>query len=131
MTTFTAVSATEVLVQVWAPEVEPTTLDCRGGVAALLGSVERARAAAARGPAGERDALTRFRAALEPEWSARPALDARCRGDAWAGAALRTADQLRYAEEHAVRYEAGGLAERRERARGLLEELGRAPAAAR
>ncbi len=125
MTTFTVVCATEILRQVWAPAVIPTGLGCRDGVAGLIHAVGRARHAAAENSGDERAALARFRAALEPQWAIRPALDARCRDDAWATRALRDVDELRYAEEHAVRYETGGLARRRRRVQSLLAELER------
>lgn len=123
MTTFTAVCAAQILRQVWAPHAAPTTLGCRDGLVALIRAVDRARLAAAENAGDEATALQRFRAALEPEWSMRPALDARCEGEKWAKHALVDVDQLRFAEEHAVRYEAGGLARRRRRVQALLSTL--------
>jgi len=86
---------------------------CRPGVRALIDAMRRARRAAAEETGGEKQALARFRAALAPAWRARPDLDAACAGDPAASQALRKIDSLRYAEEHAVRYEAAELARRR------------------
>lgn len=58
-----------------------------------------------------------------PEWNARPRLDQDCEGDAIALRALSDIDALRYAEEHAVRYEAGALANQRRRADAIRREL--------
>jgi hypothetical protein len=74
--------------------------------------------------------LHRFRLALEPEWSQRTALDRRCRGDHQALRALAVVDELRYAEESAVRYESADLAHRRRQVQALEHEMfGSAPAA--
>jgi hypothetical protein len=76
----------------------------------------RARLAAAEEIHGERAALVQFRTALEPEWKSREAVGQACRGDSTAERALSELDALRYAEEHAVRYEAVALANQRRRA---------------
>lgn len=121
---FTAVCSAQILVQVFgkAP-VHDVSTNCRQGLLALIGAVRRARAAAAAETGGERAALARFRAALEPEWSDKPTLDVACRSDAEAQRALGEIELLRYAEEHAVRYEAVDLAPRRRRVRALEERL--------
>jgi len=98
-------------------------VDCREGLLGLDRAVQRAREAAAREPNGERAALERFRAALSPEWDARPGLDGACRGDRSTASLLREIDALRYAEEHAVRYEAGAVAAQRRRTGDLVREL--------
>jgi hypothetical protein len=104
---------------VFAPPVQAVASDCRGGTRALLVAVRRARMAAASESGDERAALGRFRAALEPEWATRVSLDSVCRTDPRAQAALTEIDALRYAEEHAVRYEAVGLAPQRRRVQAL------------
>ncbi len=96
---------------------------CDAGLLSLLRAVDRARLAARRESIGERHSLQRFRAALEPEWSSRPALGTVCRGAPKDSQRLRELDALRYAEEHAVRYEATALAGQRQRARELEHEL--------
>ena len=82
---------------------------CREGLLALHTAVERARQAAA-GTDGEDAALARFRTALTPEWGFRDDVAAACRGSAEDEGALDAIERLRYAEEHAVRREAGELA---------------------
>jgi hypothetical protein len=101
----------------------PPPASCEAGLLSLLRAVDRARLAARRESIGERHSLERFRAALEPEWSSRPALDPACRGTPKDTQRLRELDALRYAEEHAVRYEATALAGQRQRARELEHEL--------
>jgi hypothetical protein len=58
----------------------PAPASCDVGLLSLLRAVDRARLAARRESLGERHSFERFRAALEPEWSSRSALDAVCRG---------------------------------------------------
>jgi hypothetical protein len=57
-----------------------------------------------------------------PEWGSRPNLETLCQGT-HERTILREIDSLRYAEEHAVRYEATALARDRKRARDLEREL--------
>jgi hypothetical protein len=111
----------QILYAVFAPPVQAVAKECRSGTRALLGAVRRASLAAASESGDERAALDRFRAALEPEWSTRASLDSVCQSDAQAQAALTEIDALRYAEEHAVRYEAVGLAPQRRRVQALNE----------
>jgi hypothetical protein len=115
----TAVWTIQILFAVFAPPVEAVAQECRAGTRGLLVAVRRARLAAASESGNERAALQRFRAALEPEWSTRISLDTVCRSDPKAQAALTEIDALRYAEEHAVRYEAVGLAPQRRRVQAL------------
>ena len=127
---FTAVCATEIIFQVWAPPVAASNVSCREGIHGLIRAVRRARHAAASGTGGERVMLDRFRRALEPEWSLRSALDRRCKGDRQAVRALAVVDELRYAEESAVRYESADLAHRRRQVEALERQMfGSAPAA--
>jgi hypothetical protein len=116
---FTAVCATQIIVQAYEPRVVPSHVGCREGLRRLISAVRRARDAAGRVTAGERDALGRFRSELEPEWSTRPALGRICRGDRVAERALRVIDEYRYAEEHAVRYESADLSHRRQQIRRI------------
>jgi hypothetical protein len=113
----------QILHAVFSPPVVTVATECRAGARGLLFAVRRARAAAAAETGGERAALGRFRAALEPEWDARASLEPVCSSDAKAHAALAEIDALRYAEEHAVRYEAVGLAPQRRRVQALYETL--------
>ena len=98
---------------------------CRDGLLALHTAVERARQAAA-GTDGEDAALARFRTALTPEWGFRDDVAAACRGKAEDEGALDAIERLRYAEEHAVRREAGELAPLRRRVEAIVDrELSR------
>ena len=119
----TAVWSLQIMKAVWSPSRGPEPASCRVGALGLIRAVERARAAAAGlAESSERESLARFRAALEPEWLSRPNLDELCQGT-HERSALREIDSLRYAEEHAVRYEATALARDRKRARDLEREL--------
>lgn len=125
VTLFTVVCSIQILAQAWArPEVPPgaPVLECRSGLSALIAAIHRARSAAGQ-VSGERAALSTFRNALLPEWATRPAYDARCAGDEVALQSLPEIDRLRYAEEHALRYEAIDVAARRTRVQALETKL--------
>jgi len=93
---------------------------CHEGLRALLTAVDQARSAAA-GTDGEDAALSRFRSALEPAWRHRDAIAAQCKGSARDEGALDAIERLRYAEEHAVRREAGSLAPLRRRVQVIVD----------
>jgi hypothetical protein len=119
----TVVWSLQIMQVVWAPSRGPEPASCQQGQLGLLHAVERARGAAAGlAEANERESLARFRDALAPEWNSRPNLDDLCRGQR-ERSILGEIDSLRYAEEHAVRYEATALARDRKRARDLEREL--------
>jgi hypothetical protein len=125
VTLFTVVCSIQILQQAWAIPAVPANapvLECRAGLSALISAIHRARTAASK-VSGEHAALATFRDALLPEWSTRPAFDERCAGDADALQSLGEIDRLRYAEEHALRYEALDVAGRRTRVRALETEL--------
>jgi hypothetical protein len=113
----------QILRSVFMPPILTAATECRGGARGLLVAVRRARLAAAAATGDERAALGRFRSALEPEWDSRASLDPLCKSDAKTRDALAEIDALRYAEEHAVRYEAVGLAPQRRRVQTLYETL--------
>jgi len=119
----TAIWTTQILKAVFAPPHLTVAAECKGGARGLLIAVRRARMAAASESGDERAALSRFRAALEPEWDSRASLESVCGLDPKMRAALAEIDALRYAEEHAVRYEAVGLAPQRRRVQALYETL--------
>jgi hypothetical protein len=123
ITAATATWTIQILFAVFKPPVLAIATECHGGTRQLLLAVRRARMAAASESGDERAALGRFRASLEPEWSTRTSLDSLCRSDPKARVALTEIDALRYAEEHAVRYEAVGLAPQRRRVQALYETL--------
>jgi hypothetical protein len=118
----TAIWSFQILGVVFATAPE-ATVGCNEGLLGLERAVRRARQAAAGEPNGERAALERFRTALRPEWDRRPGLERACDGDRRTRATLREIDALRYAEEHAVRYEAGAVADQRRRTDDLVREL--------
>jgi hypothetical protein len=122
----TAVWSAQILWQIWGPVPPQPAVECRPGLRALIDGVRRARSAAAAETGDERAALARFRSALEPEWTWRSALESSCAADAQARRALGEIDRLRYAEEHAVRYEAMDLARLRRRLQALELRLVRA-----
>jgi acyl-CoA synthetase (NDP forming) len=119
----TVVWSLQIMKVVWSPSRGPDPESCQKGQLGLLRAVDRARAAAAGlAASSERESLTRFRDALSPEWLSRPNLDDLCKAPR-ERKMLREIDSLRYAEEHAVRYEATALARDRKRARDLEREL--------
>ncbi len=119
----TALWAGQIVQQVLVHPPPEAPTECRPGVRALIDAVRRARHAAAEETGGEKQSLARFRAALAPAWRVRPDLSAACAGDPAASQALREVDLLRYAEEHAVRYEAAELALRRRRVLAIEASL--------
>ncbi len=100
-----------------APELHIAS--CSDGLARLAHAVERARRVAS-GTDGEDAALADFRRALSPEWDDRDHIEDLCRPSAPSMAALDAIEQLRYAEEHAVRREAAELAPLRRRVQGIV-----------
>ncbi len=109
----------QILTTVWGT-APPSPAGCANGTLSLEQAVERARLAyaASAGDEDERAALARYRGALEPEWSERKAVEAACAGDVAGRKRLKDVVALRYAEEHAVRYESLGLAPLRRRLKG-------------
>ena len=119
----TALWSFQILRVVFAAPSDQGVTDCHAGVFGLERAVRRARDAAASEPNGERAALSRFRTALAPEWDLREGVEAACANDAPGLAALKEIDALRYAEEHAVRYEAGAVAAQRRRTNDSVRDL--------
>lgn len=120
---FTVICSLQILQQVWAPAIVPSAQPCRTALRGLVEAVERARDEAALETRGERAAVQRFRRALEPEWAGRAALDVECTRDPQLARGLKLIDWLRYAEEHAVRYEAVDVAHLRRRTAKLVADL--------
>jgi hypothetical protein len=119
----TLVWTSQILRTVWTPAPGPAVASCRVGLRGLLEAVDRARLRVASAEPGERAGISAFRSGLLPEWESRGAVENACAGDAQALGMLREIDGLRYAEEHAVRYEADSLARQRRRALQLRGEL--------
>jgi hypothetical protein len=109
----------QILTTVWGT-APPSPAGCAKGTASLELAIDHARKVYAdlAGTEDERAALGRFRAALEPAWSQRKAVEAACRDDPAGRKRLKDVVALRYAEEHAVRYESLGLAPLRRRLKG-------------
>lgn len=112
----------QILTTVWG-SAPPSAAGCAAGTASLEGAVSRARATylAQSGAQDERAALASYRNALEPEWSEQKGVEAACREDEAGRKRLKDVIALRYAEEHAVRYESLGLAPLRRRLKGASE----------
>ena len=120
---FVGICSVQILAVVWFPEEPANAATCREGLRGLVTALDRARSAAAQESKGEQAALETFRRGLLPEWGERPGLERRCGTDAQARKLLRELDQLRYAEEHAVRYVEVDLGPRRRRVITLQREL--------
>lgn len=118
----TAAWSIQIMQVVWAPPPGTAPETCREGLRSLLDAVARARAPGELEHRSERATMERFRAALLPEWSFRGGLNGLCR-TAEEAAMLKTIDGLRYAEEHAVRYEATALLAQRAAATALSTKL--------
>ncbi len=123
----TLVWTRQIMLALFYPEPGTRPDSCRAGLIGLLQGLERARVAARTESAGERQSLERFRGALGPAWEGRGELDALCDRHPKDEGRLREIDALRYAEEHAVRYEATALARQRQRARELEQQLALEP----
>jgi hypothetical protein len=121
-----AAATIQVAAQVFTEGPRSPYPSCDDGLRALVAALERARSAAAEGSGpsqeneGEDAALARFRSALEPEWRYRDGIAAACRESETSEQALDVIERLRYAEEHAVRREAGDLAPLRRKVRALV-----------
>jgi hypothetical protein len=109
----------QILTAVWGG-APPSPEGCAGGTASLERAIERARLVYAlqAGDEDERTAIARYRSALEPEWNQQKGVEAACRDDKAGKKRLKDVIALRYAEEHAVRYESLGLAPLRRRLKG-------------
>jgi hypothetical protein len=126
---FSLVPAVQVTQQVlFDPAPAAPYPTCHDGLRALFSAVTRAREVAAGSEGDENRALSLFRKALEPEWKYRDGVAALCQAS---GANVRDAgtldaiERLRYAEEHAVRREAGELAPLRKKVQTIVDhELG-------
>jgi hypothetical protein len=115
VTSFTVVCSVQIFIQAWAPSGTHADVDCKRDIHQLIRAVRRARDSALQATSGEREAVARFRAALDPEWSLRSAIGEQCKGDLASMQALSEVDRLRYGEEHALRYEALDIASLRKR----------------
>ena len=117
----------QIMLALFYPEPGPRAESCKAGILGLLQGLERAHNAANAAGPGERESLERFRGSLGPAWQGRAELDSLCDRRPKDEGRLREIDALRYAEEHAVRYEATALAHQRQRAHQLEQELSLEP----
>ena len=117
----TLIWTVQILTAVWG-SAPPSPEGCARGTESLEQALNRARKAYAElaGNEDERAALGRYRVALEPEWTQRKAVEAACQHDPPGLIRLKDVIALRYAEEHAVRYESLGLAPLRRRIKGTV-----------
>ena len=100
----------------------PPFSSCRDGLAALYQAIERGRLAAEHGPDdGEEAALLRFRETVAPDWRHRDAVAELCRSAPQEISARDAIERLRYAEENAVRREAGDLAPLRRKVQAIVD----------
>ncbi len=104
----------------YQPRITSPYAGCHQGLSALVSAVERARRAAP-GTDGEDPAIERFRTALNPEWGYFDSIADGCRGSVKDEGALDAIERLRYAEEHAVRREAGDLAPLRRKVQAIVD----------
>jgi hypothetical protein len=118
---FVGVCTVQICLQVWAPKITAES-ECRSGVVTLRDALEQARLAAAQ-EEGEQAALARFRSIVTSPWKLEPAVARACASDRAGSEALQELVRLRYAEEHAIRYEASDLAARRRQVNELIPRL--------
>jgi len=97
-------------------------VECVEGIRSLIAAVDRARSGVDGSNRKEADAVIRYRASLEPEWSRRGAVRRACKGDIGRLETLDAVVHLGFAEEQAVRRNAMELAPFRRRASELLEK---------
>jgi hypothetical protein len=103
----TLVWASQVIFQAFeAPAADG--LECKAGLAALLEGLDQARASA-HPAANEDDALSAFRENLGPQWTTARRVRTACKADPEGLSRFGKLERLRYAEEHAVRYQTRGL----------------------
>jgi predicted ester cyclase len=110
----------EVINEAFSPTVTKTAHSgtsrgqCAIAAAPLWDALQRARRSAADAES-EQAALSAFRQQLDPEWSQLPVTRGTCESDVEGGHVLAELISLRFEEEHAVRFEARGLAAARKR----------------
>lgn len=103
-----------------APEGRDGGGHCAAAVTPLWEALERARRSAADADS-EQAAVNAFRQKLDPEWARLPQVRGACETDPESGRGLAELISLRFEEEHAVRFEARGLAAARRRVQGWIQ----------
>jgi hypothetical protein len=112
----------QIIDQAFGLKAVPSALPCAEGLLGLIQGLEQARQSAAVLD-GEAVALEAFRSALGPSWDQRHRVREACRDTPRWLEGFRQIERLRYAEEHAVRYESRGVAVDRRRVLALRKEL--------
>jgi hypothetical protein len=120
---FTIVCSVQILFQGFSSSNGEVVTDCRDGLKGLVQSLHRAREATNLAPPSERSRIERFRAALLPEWNGRDELKRLCASSPWGKKAYYQVERLRWAEEHAVRYESADLAPSRQHVLSIEQAL--------
>ena len=105
----TCIWSVQIIQQGFQPAASPPDEGCRSGVLRLVHAVRKARQSSAQ-TSGELAAVATFRAELASIWRTLEPLREICRDDRDALQALRRVEQLRYAEEHTLRYESRDVA---------------------
>lgn len=122
----TIVWASQVIRQAFATPAE-SSVACEAGLIALIEGIEKARASATPA-ADEAEAILAFRANLGSSWEDHREVRAACKGQPHRLVQFGKIERLRYAEEHAVRYQTRGLSADRNAVEQIRREL--APSAA-
>jgi hypothetical protein len=125
--TFTVVCSAQVLYQGFSSKSSNAVTDCRTGLSNLVQSLHRARLATRAVSQNERSRLDAFRSTLLPEWQYRDQVQRQCASDAWGKQAYYQIERLRWAEEHAVRYESFELAPSRMHVVAIEKALAQEP----
>jgi hypothetical protein len=121
VTVVIAISISQVARQVYAEPAQVPAVRCSEELVRLMSAIDRAttKAQGSLGPA--QDVLPQFRSDLSPEWDRLEPLRKACSNEPHAQA-LDAIEQLRYAEEHAVRRDSFELTDRRKQARLMLDQ---------
>lgn len=117
----TAIWASQVIRQAFATP-DAAGINCEAGLSELLKGLDQARASA-RPAADEDEAIEAFRANLGPTWTISRQVRAACKSVPARLVQYGRIERLRYAEEHAVRYETRGLSADRHAVEGIRREL--------
>lgn len=118
----TLVWALQIIFQAFASP-PPSELECEEGLEQLITGIEQARQSAF-GQTNEAQAIEAFRANLGSVWQEPRSVRERCKDEPGMRSMFGRVERLRYAEEHAVRYESRGIAADRRAVEQLKRRLG-------
>lgn len=123
----TLVFSIQIIRQAFPERPRRTDLECRESVLALIQALHQARQSAS-DQVGEAAAMRAFRGVLSRSlWEREPAVHTACAREPRWRQALGQVQRLRYAEEHAVRYESRGVARDRQLVEQWRRELSETP----